>query len=98
MAVIQVYSSNKLRYNDTATGNRHEGTRNKARRHRQNQGRMARPRRGRLYQLCGAGRPRKRSRSRSSSRKTGLSLAPTYVYDIAWLRYAGAVPHATGEA
>ena len=23
---------------------------------------------------------------------TGLPLAPTYVYDIAWLRYAGTVP------
>lgn len=23
---------------------------------------------------------------------TGLPLAPTYVYDVAWLRYAGSVP------
>ena len=23
---------------------------------------------------------------------TGLSLAPTYVYDVTWLRYAGTVP------
>lgn len=23
---------------------------------------------------------------------TGLPLAPTYVYDVAWLRYAGTVP------
>lgn len=24
---------------------------------------------------------------------TGLPLAPTYVYDVAWVRYAGSVPH-----
>lgn len=28
---------------------------------------------------------------------TGLPLAPTYVYDIAWLRYAGSVPQEMQE-
>ena len=28
---------------------------------------------------------------------TGLPLAPTYVYDVAWLQYAGSVPGAIVE-